>query len=116
MKRLFLLFILLFVLNLVAFSQTQSEMNAYAEEHYKKVDSELNLVYQQLIKLQNGERKKSLIEIEKTWIKYRDMHCRFAAATYEGGSIYPVIYYTCLEEMTEKRFAELKAVLKDYNR
>ncbi|MFM2224162.1 MAG: hypothetical protein RJA07_364 [Bacteroidota bacterium] len=116
MKRILSLIVFVFVINQFALSQTQSEMNANAESHYKKVDSELNSVYQQLMKLQDGERKKGLIEIEKLWLKYRDMHCKFASATYELGSIYPVIYYTCLEEMTEKRIAELKNILEDYKR
>ncbi|MNT18427.1 hypothetical protein D3C72_1536360 [compost metagenome] len=59
--------------------------------------------------------KPLLIQAEKDWIKFRDSHCKFEASQYEGGSIKPLIYSTCLEELTRKRIAAIKASIKNRN-
>lgn len=107
-------FIAVFILcfNNISFAQTQSEMNVAANAKYKKADAELNRVYKQLMAILDKNEKLLLIQAEKDWIKYRDSHCKFDASQYEGGSIQPLIYSTCLEELTRKRIAEIKAGIK----
>ncbi len=87
-------------------------MNVAANAKYKKADAELNRVYKQLMAILDKNEKLLLIQAEKDWIKYRDSHCKFDASQYEGGSIQPLIYSTCLEELTRKRIAEIKAGIK----
>ncbi|MGQ7944865.1 lysozyme inhibitor LprI family protein [Flavobacterium sp. WC2509] len=108
------LFLLCFCNN--SFAQTQAEMNATANANYKKADTQLNKVYKQLMAILDKNEKTLLIQAEKDWVKFRDSHCKFEASQYEGGSIQPLIYSTCLEELTEKRIAEIKASIKDRNR
>lgn len=96
-----------------SFAQTQSEMNETANVKYKKADAELNKVYKQLMTILDQNEKLLLIQAEKDWVKYRDSHCKFDVSQYEGGSIQPLIYSTCLEEITRKRIAEIKASIKE---
>jgi uncharacterized protein YecT (DUF1311 family) len=99
-----------------SFAQTQMEMNQTANTNYKKADAQLNKVYKQLMLILDKDEKPLLIQAEKDWVKFRDSHCKFEASQYEGGSIQPLIYSSCLEELTKKRIAEIKASIKDRNR
>lgn len=111
-NKYYLIALVLFCFNNNSFAQTQSEMNAAANAKYKIADAELNKVYKQLMAILNKNEKLLLIQAEKDWIKYRDSHCKFDASQYEGGSIQPLIYSTCLEELTRKRIVEIKAGIK----
>ena len=115
-KKLLFLALLLFYFCSNSFAQTQSEMNVAANANYKKADAQLNKVYKQLMSILDKKEKPLLIQAEKDWMKFRDSHCKFEASQYEGGSIQPLIYWTCVEELTKKRIAEIKASIKDRNR
>jgi uncharacterized protein YecT (DUF1311 family) len=114
-KYFFITLLILFFCN-NSFAQTQMEMNATAYANYKKTDDQLNKVYKQLMVIVDKNEKPLLIQAEKDWVKFRDSHCKFETSQYEGGSIQPLIYSTCLEELTKKRIAEIKASIKDRNR
>lgn len=90
-------------------------MNETSYVNYKKADNQLNIVYKQLIAILDKNEKPLLIQAEKNWVKFRDSHCKFDASQYERGSIQPLIYSTCLEELTKKRIAEIKDSIKDRN-
>lgn len=114
-KKYYLIAVLILYFNNNSFAQTQSEMNVTTNAKYKKADTELNKVYKQLMSILDKKDKPLLIQTEKDWIKYRDSHCKFDASQYEGGSIQPLIYSTCLEELTRKRIAEIKESIKERN-
>jgi uncharacterized protein YecT (DUF1311 family) len=114
-KRYYFIAVLILCFINISFAQTQSEMNVAANVKYKKADAELNKVYKQLMAILDQNEKILLIQAEKDWIKYRDSHCKFDASQYEGGSIQPLIYFTCLEELTKKRIAEIKSSIKERN-
>ena len=59
------------------------------------------------------KEKALLIKAQKNWIAFRDSDCEFAISAYEGGSIQPLIKYTCLTEATQKRIEELENYLKE---
>ncbi|MFT3794628.1 lysozyme inhibitor LprI family protein [Flavobacterium sp.] len=99
----------------ISLAQTQSEMNADAQAKYKKADAALNKAYKQLMALLDKDEKVLLIQAEKDWVKFRDSHCKFDASQYEGGSIQPLIHANCMEELTRKRIAEIKASIKERN-
>ena len=88
-------------------------MNETANVKFKKADAELNKVYKQLMAILDKNEKQLLIQAEKDWMKFRDSHCKFDASQYEGGSIQPLIYSTCLEELTKKRIVEIRASIKE---
>ena len=114
-KHLFIVLVLLCFCN-NSFAQTQVEMNETANTNYRKADAKLNKVYKQLMAMLDKNEKPLLIQAEKDWVKFRDSHCKFEASQYEGGSIQPLIYSTCLEDLTKKRIAEINASIKERNR
>ncbi|KAF2335101.1 lysozyme inhibitor LprI family protein [Flavobacterium daemonense] len=118
MKNFFLYFstIFLFGFSTNLLAQTQLEMNQIAIDNLKKADNKLNQVYQNLMKKLDEKEKNLLIAAQKNWIKFRDSKCDFEKQQYDGGSIQPSIYYTCLAECTEDRIKDLKRNLEDYNK
>ena len=97
------------------FAQSQLEMNQTALKSYEKSNKELNKVYSILIKSLDKTEKQKLITTQKLWITFRDSHCEFESLPNEGGSIKPLIYSTCLKELTKKRTAELKQSIENRN-
>jgi len=94
-------------------AQSQSQMNRDAQDRYKKSDAELNNVYKQLIYRVAKEQKDALIDAQLAWIKFRDANSACWASPNKGGSIYPLIYYGRMKEMTEARTAELRELMKE---
>lgn len=110
----FLFILFAFLLNSIDTSaQTQAEMNQTAMEDYKKADAELNKVYKELMKTLGPKEKKLLIAAQKNWIKFRDSDCEFQAEKYHGGSIQPLIRYTCLTDRTQARTNDLMATKEE---
>lgn len=96
------------------FAQTQMEINQQAANDYKKADLELNKVYKQLLLMTKDQKKKELlVKAQRAWINYKEAHCKYEESSYEGGSIQPTIYYTCLQEVTEERIKQLKLAIGD---
>jgi len=54
-----------------------------------------------------------LVTAQKNWIRFRDSKCDFEKEEYNGGSIQPLIHYTCLTECTEDRIKDLKRNLEN---
>ena len=96
-------------------AQSQSEMNADAEDKADKADKELTAVYQQLLDSMkdDADAQKSLEDAEKAWLDYRDKEAAFEASSNLGGSIYPMVVSGVAKRLTEERIAYLKHVLKD---
>ena len=113
MKYFLLVAVFLSVSSLVC-AQTQMEMNQQAVDQYKKVDLQLNKVYKQLLSLTKDQKQKSLlIKAQKAWIGYKEGHCNYEESFYEGGSMQPLVYYTCLQEVTEERIKQLKTSIDE---
>ena len=49
-----------------------------------------------------------LTKIQKTWVEYRDAHCRWDSRAVEGGSMQPMWEANCRASLTEARIADLK--------
>ncbi len=93
--------------------QTQYEMNVCADRKFKAADAELNKVYNSLAsKLEDAARAK-LKAVEVSWLKYRDDNCDYESSLYEGGSMKPLIYSSCMERMTKARTAELRGQIEE---
>ncbi|MFE4106389.1 lysozyme inhibitor LprI family protein [Almyronema epifaneia] len=88
--------------------QTQTEMNQCAKAWFDQEDAKLNRVYNQLKPSLKANQQAQLTEAELAWIEFRDTNCDFEAAQYEGGSLQPTIYYSCLAQVTADRTAELQ--------
>ena len=59
----------------------------------------------------NSHAKTLLVAAQKAWIGFRDAECAFAVSSTEGGTIYPMEFTLCEQDLTEKRTAALKAYL-----
>lgn len=133
MKRILVTTILIIcVLGMVAFAQrkkttrdpcknplSQFEMNVCSRRDYEQTDAELNKVYKQLmLELADygSNPRPKFQEAQSAWIKYRDATCDSEAALYEGGSIRPTIYNSCLASATRERTKRLKAILVEIRR
>jgi len=95
---------------------TQGDMNRCAVEEYKKADEDLNRVYQQTMAKLSEEHKLKLKAAQLAWIQFRDADCDCEAFTYEGGSMQPLIKFTCLASSTKARIQNLKSLAEDVSR
>jgi uncharacterized protein YecT (DUF1311 family) len=110
------LLLILFLTNQSMDAQTQAEMNLTSQQDFQKADAELNKIYKEVMKLLDENEKQLLIKAQKDWIKFRDSHCAFEASEFEGGSMQPLIYSSCLTERTKARVEDLKSIFEDKNR
>jgi len=112
MKKI-ILFVVILTFCSKSYSQTQAEMNKAAAQGYYKADAELNKVYKALLSKLDENGKPLLVKAENDWIKYRESHCKLEASFYEGGSMQPMIYSSCLESVTMDRIKQLKAEIRE---
>jgi uncharacterized protein YecT (DUF1311 family) len=90
---------------------SQAEMNSCAGKAYEKAAAELNAAYRELKERAQGETAKLLVAAQRAWVTFRDAECALAASGSAGGSVQPMVVSNCLEDLTRKRIAELKARL-----
>lgn len=93
--------------------ETQGDMNEIAKQEFDKTDKELNELYNIIVKYLDDENNKRLKSAEKAWIKYRDAHCDAATFDSKGGSIFYMVKYSCLKEITEQRISVLKTTYRE---
>jgi len=101
-------------------AMTQMAMNVCASREYGQADEILNreweLTADHMRRMDDRspapegepEHFETLLQAQRAWITYRDMHCRSARLEYRGGTIAPLIGANCLTELTEKRTIELQ--------
>ncbi|BBP71985.1 hypothetical protein PHLH6_39890 [Pseudomonas sp. Seg1] len=92
----------------------QATMNQCAGQDYKAADNELNAVYKQIKERlkDNAEATKLLVDAQRAWIGFRDAECTFSSSGVTGGSVYPLVYSSCLTGVTKVRIEALKQYLK----
>ena len=113
MKKIFFLLVLSFSITSLC-AQTQSEMNTEAYNSYKKVDNQLGTVYQVILKkyAKNVKFINALRASERLWIQFRDAEVKMMFPSndprFSYGSMYPLLYYGCLEDLTKTRIKQLQ--------
>lgn len=90
---------------------TQADLNVCASRAAKSADRKLNQVYQTLIAKINQKEKVKLVDAQLAWIQFRDRSCEFERMRYEGGSIAPLIHYSCIRNLTERRIKDIEGYL-----
>ncbi|MGR3814453.1 MAG: lysozyme inhibitor LprI family protein [Cognatishimia activa] len=96
----------------------QMEMNFCAAQFYGYADEDLNLAYK-LAMAQAKEMDKyiaadelpsatMLRDAQRAWITYRDLACAAESTLVRGGSMEPLMYYSCLERETRSRTESLR--------
>ncbi|MFJ4065109.1 lysozyme inhibitor LprI family protein [Pseudomonas sp. NPDC089996] len=85
-------------------------MSSCIQNETQRQDQRLNRVYKQLMaKLEPGPQK-SLRDVQRQWIAYRDANCRFHVQV-SGGTMAQLEGGMCVLDMTRERAAELERVL-----
>ncbi|WP_225087658.1 lysozyme inhibitor LprI family protein [Pectobacterium colocasium] len=94
-------------------ASTQLDMSQCAADEYKKVDGELNRLYQYVVKRLVIEEHKALLKsAQRKWIAYRDADCEFQTFPTTGGSVHGMVYSQCLTQKTAERVTEFKSMLR----
>lgn len=84
--------------------QAQQLMNACAYKEYEAADAALNEAWASATAFAEAIGKQEvLLEAQRAWLAYRDAACTAQSSPYEGGSIQPLVYATCLRTLTEQR-------------
>ncbi|MCK5872419.1 MAG: DUF1311 domain-containing protein [Methylococcales bacterium] len=123
MKHFMLPFLIFFSTHVIAVecdvNADQIQLNQCAFDEFKKVDDELNRVYQQLVKKAKGNSfaLKKLQTSQRLWIKFRDAEldmiflCKEKNIRHCWGSMIGILHPTMKQELTELRIQRLKQYL-----
>ena len=85
----------------------QQQLNACAVRDFRTADAALNIRYGDVMKSLSPEMRTALRSEQRAWLKGRDPACKSESKLSEGGSIWPLEFYSCLEQSTRKRTAGL---------
>ena len=89
--------------------ESQADLTRCFNAEYESVDKELNKVYASYrTSLVDDRQRQDLREVQRAWIKYRDLSCRFELSASKGGSSYPMGLAMCLADKTRVRMDEIK--------
>ena len=86
----------------------QQEMNACAVRDYKKAEAVLNETYKKRMATLSATDQQRLRQEQRAWLSKRDPHCKEEAKDSEGGSMWQLEFFTCLQSATDRRTEELK--------
>lgn len=87
----------------------QQEMNACAVRDYRAADAKLNVRYVAVMQSLSADQRVALRTEQREWLKRRDPRCKAEAKGSEGGSIWPLEFYGCLEKSTTDRTRAINA-------
>lgn len=99
----------------------QQEMNYCAHVEYEKADAALNAQWEKTaawmkeldasaLVIDDGRPGyfDALLEAQRTWLKFRDAHCRSEGYLFRGGSMEPLMVSTCKTHLTKQRTEQLR--------
>ena len=85
----------------------QQEMNTCAQRDYRAADAALNIKDGEVMAKMPVEGQATLRKAQRAWLKQRDLQCKAKTRASEGGSIWALEYFSCLQASTDKRTKEL---------
>lgn len=95
----------------ISIAQT-GETELYNELH--KVEKQLDIIYEKLKNSLSDVNKKTLVNSQINWLKFRDSNCNFKSLKEsEGGVIANKQYIDCQIQSTEIRIKELTELLTE---
>ncbi len=95
---------------------TQAEMNMVASNNFETAKQQMTSVLNELLSHLDGEEKAALSESQRAWENYCFEQAEAAAISYQGGSIYPVIFFSEMESLAVERAARLQVELDHLRR
>jgi uncharacterized protein YecT (DUF1311 family) len=96
---------------------TTPDTNACAAVELKSAEAKLNQVYQRVLKALDkpdaphepySEMRKSLVEAQRAWVKFREADCHAVYLKHASGTIRTVMHIGCMQGHAEKRTKELE--------
>ena len=70
---------------------------------FKDADQHMNAIYKTLLGKLDSKQTTTLHNIQRAWLRYKDLHCNAMAGDYEGGSMQPAVFYSCSATLTRAR-------------
>ena len=89
-----------------------SEMIGCMSAETARQDARLNANYKKLLAKLSAKRKKTLLEAQRAWIKFRDLNCEFYYDP-DGGTAARLAGNDCFLQATADRAKELKNLTND---
>jgi uncharacterized protein YecT (DUF1311 family) len=89
---------------------TQTDLNICASHWSRTAEFLRSLIYDDLNRQLSDSLQDQLADTEQTWSRFRDRYCQQSNAVNRNGSIYPLLYGTCLAKATNDRIADLQAL------
>ncbi len=101
----------------------QQEMNICAAWDFEAADKALNAQWKITAEIMKGMDedggedfygaggpgfRKTLLDAQRAWIKYRDAHCVTEGYIFRGGSMEPFMVSTCMARLTRERIVALE--------
>jgi uncharacterized protein YecT (DUF1311 family) len=87
---------------------TQADMNWCASLDLDHATDLINATYNDVRRRLPETKANALRDVQRAWIRFKDLHCELEASQVEGGSMQPLVRDVCLTTMTEQREADLK--------
>lgn len=101
-------------------AMTQHAMNRCAAIAYERADAELNNLWREVRQQMRDQEEvvddgrpsswETLLEAQRSWIVFRETHCRLEGYDARGGSLEPLLVSSCLEKLTRQRIEQLEAL------
>jgi uncharacterized protein YecT (DUF1311 family) len=87
-------------------SSTAEEASCF-QRASESADNELNRIYARVRSVLKPEERNDLMDVQRVWLKYRDLTCAAEYKLYDGGAGGPVTRLACLAAITQERIATL---------
>ncbi|QKF73852.1 LprI family protein (DUF1311 domain) [Aliarcobacter faecis] len=91
-----------------------AEMAACTYEETKLEDKRLNQAYKKAMQTIKKDKRDELKEVQRAWIKYRDLNCNFNSYI-TGGTMDQLFVAECFLSMTKERANELEFIAEISN-
>jgi uncharacterized protein YecT (DUF1311 family) len=91
--------------------RSQIEMNACAGQKADAANKRLAAVLAELDGILQPEARQGLAGVQAHWVELRDLDCKWERSLFEGGSVAPMVYASCIATQTEQRIERLKPFL-----
>jgi uncharacterized protein YecT (DUF1311 family) len=100
-----------------ASAQTTKQINECKHRQLERADSELNATYQKVLTRLSApdalgrpqdEEKKSVVEAQRHWVKFREANCFAVWSLNADGTVRTALNIGCLEELAVQREQQLR--------
>lgn len=110
--RIALIFTFCVIVSSASFSaETTYELRVKADAEFKAADRALNEIYGKVMRDGDEARRKLLRDVQRAWIRFRDLECEFQYTYYSNGTLAPLSSMLKMTALTRKRTKELEEYL-----